>query len=310
MQTTLVAICAAALAGYPSAQIPSVSLQALTQQTATVTSSTQNWSHSLPVGPLPASGSVGVSLPAPRTVAFDWLASSSVTGAELRLLMFTGADPSGSYGELGQSELLVTFSANVAAPWRLEGELWPTLTPSLGGLLFSVDIGNDGTIDWTPTTFGPIGAFGADLVTQPLVVRIIYHGATSALAGGSARLDLRVVPGDLSAVPMPTNCYNGNPYQVDPLFSPNAGFRLSTAWGDYATWQVLGFALQPTPLPITLTGTPVPCTLWPTTDWVIRTPTLFLQVPAAVRPLTIYAQSLHLFAGDLRPSDTFVITAN
>src|SRR5690606_29951681 len=117
------------------------------------------------------------------------------------------------------------------------------------------------------------------------------YGVTFSTVVASGQLDLRVVPGDASALRLPTNCYNPNLYQVDPLFSPYADFQLTTSFGAYGTWQVLGFSLQPTTLPITLTGTPVPCTLMPTADYVLRTPTMFLQVPAALRPLTIYAQS-------------------
>jgi len=216
----------------------------------------------------------------------------------------------GSFGLTGPGEFLLTFTGVGPGPipWRLEGGLGMPL-PTLTGLLYELDYGNDGTIDWTPNWPGPfaVGAHGADLVAQPFVVRVKYSGAQYADAG-SARLELRMMPRDVDAFRIPTNCYNSSTYDVDPLMSSVADLRITSSGGP--SWQVLGFTTNPVQLPITLTAAPLPCFLMPTPDYSLMTPQMFIQIPAAVRPIVFYTQSIDVFGGYLRTSDTFLVTAH
>jgi hypothetical protein len=301
------------LASAALAQSVTIAVDAPTRQTALVGDGTQAWTAVQPIGPLPGNGQVGgnqIQQGAPRNATASWTSVVSMTGAVYRLSLWVAAHPGGgfSFGELGPSEQVITFTGVGAAfPWRLEGGL--VQQPNMAGPLFSVDVGNDGSIDWTLTTFGPVGTFGSDLTAQPLSVRVVYHGTTTLATDARATLELRIVPGDVDTFRIATNCYNPFHYSVDPLIGP-AGDVLISSNGGFLSWQVLGFATTPTVLPISLTGTPLPCLALPTPDWIHRSPNIFLAIPAAVRPITIHAQAINVVGTDLRLSDTFVITAH
>ena len=61
-------------------------------------------------------------------------------------------------------------------------------------------------------------------------------------------------------------------------------------------------------LPQALTLTPVPCLLVPRPDLVLRTGTIFLQIPQAVRPIVLFTQLVDVTPG-LLVSDAFQVVA-
>lgn len=295
------------------AQQVAVTVHALTPVTAVVGNGTQTWPATAPLGPLSNSGQVGgfqAATGAPCNASVWWGASAGIEGAAFTMAMSVSNGGAGSFGLTGPGEILLTFTGVGPGPipWRLEGGLGLPF-PNMSGLLYELDYGNDGTIDWTPNSVGPfaVGTYGADLAAQPFIVRVKYDGAQYA-AAGSARLELRVVPGDIDAIRMPTNCYNSNTYEVDPLMSPVADLRVKSSGS--SSWQVMGFTTNPVQLPIALTAAPLPCFLMPTPDWSLMTPQMFVQIPAAIRPISFYTQSIDVSGGYLRTSDTFLVVAH
>jgi len=307
------ALAAATLAAFASAQSATVTVQALTPLVATAGTAAQVWTSTLPAGPLPSSGQLGgtqTQQGAPRNSRIEWDSSVTNAGVSCDLVQYVSPGPAGSYGSTGTSEFLVTMAGTggPAVPWRLEGQLVYQNHPS-AGMLYSVDLDNDGSIDWTPNSYGPIGAYGSDLTAQPLQIRIVCQTLVSGTDPGNVRLELRIVPANVDALRIAASCYNWKTLNVTPLMWGNADVLLQSQNGGTLSWKVLGFALNPTPLPVTLTETPLPCIGLPSPDWIHRTPTMFLAIPQAVRPITLYAQSLDWFSPGLRPSDAFVITA-
>lgn len=309
LASVLVALSTSALA-----QSAVVNLAALTPQVAEVSDGTQAWTSTVPVGPLAAVGSFGGGQflqGAPRDNTVTWWSSVGAEGVEFTLENFVSGGPAGSVATTGPSEMLVTITGTggPAVPWRLEGGLETQFLP-ITTALFDVDVGNDGTIDWTSTTFGPIGAFGPDLTAQPLQIRIVFRTTHVQEVVGVARLWLRVGPANVSALRVASNCYNPNTFVATPLMWSTADISFGGSAGSGLSWKLLGLSLTPTALPISLSGTPLPCMALPSPDWLWPTPLVFVRIPQAVRPITFYAQSLDLVSGGLRTSDTFVVTAN
>lgn len=291
------------------AQTVSISAAALTPIPCVVTVGTQTISQSLPVGPLASFGGFGASIPGAPAVGqaqFGWSGTATPTYAEFLLSLATNLDGSG-VARVGPGEVLVTFTGSSAAAMaiRYHGEV--AILGSGGTTAWcAVDVGNNGTIDWQPGQ-GQLFGTVADLVAQPLQLRVLFDDIRAVAGSGQVRITLRVTPDNgIHVFRLPTNCGIYNSLTVEPLFDTSiADLQFRSM---YTTWHVLGLQQQPQLLPAALTLTAQPCFVMPTPDLVLRTGQFYLPIPAAVRPVVLYAQLVDL-APYVRVSDTFQIIA-
>ena len=206
----------------------------------------------------------------------------------------------------GQGEIVVTVAGNGPGPLpvRFEG-----LASQTGNLFASVlaDVGNDGSFDWQFGTGFALAGSAPDIVGQPLQVRFRFEATATTPGGASFDLVLRVLPDNgIYVFPIPTNCGLSNRFTVRTLFDNTLSDIVTRS--DGTAWHVLGLSPQPTLLPPALTQTGVPCLLVPAPDAAIRTGTLFLPIPPALRPITLHAQLLDIVPA-LRVSETYQILA-
>jgi hypothetical protein len=290
------------------AQTVAVSASALTPLTCTVTVGTVATTQTVPAGPVSSFGQVQAGTGGPfvvtGTAALSWSGTSTPTNALMTLNFYTflnGADRA----RVGPGEMLVTFAgiSATARPVRFEGVVSGVATSLLQ---LSVDIGNNGTIDWQ-FGGGPLGGSIADLTTQPLVMRVLFDALWVNPGTSSFQFALRVVPDNgIHVIPMATSCGLQWQYSVEPLFDTSvADLMLHSS---VTAWHVLGLQSQPAMLPQALTLTPVPCLLVPRPDLVLRTGTIFLQIPQAVRPIVLFTQLVDVTPG-LLVSDAFQVVA-
>lgn len=285
-----------ALSALLPAQNVSMSVTALTSVGYTTAAGTQT----IGPGPLPASGSLNS--PGSALGSLYWSTSVSLTTAEL-LLGFSGSGAT----TIGPGEFLVTIASTGPAslPLRFEG-FWEQLDLA-GFLQFDIDVGNDGTVDWqlnqSPTFAGAV----PDLAVQPLQLRFVVGYAQVSPANFHTRFRLRAMRDGIYAFPLATNCGVYHDYNVSPLFDTSVA-DLSIR-SQYLSWHVVGLAPTPALLPPALTLTTQPCLLVPSPDLVLRTGTLYLAVPQAVRPIVLHTQLVDFApAGGLRVSNAYQVT--
>ena len=297
-------LCVAVLGSLLSAQTVVPSIAAATPLPCNLVVGAQTTNQTVPVGPLPNVGGVaavgGAGL-APEFARVNWVAGAGSTDATFRLSLSTQVQ-NGSVAHAGPGEIVVTFAGagTAALPARFE------LSVNLVGIQpvqLAVDTGNNGTWDWQ---YGmtPLVGTTPDLVAQPLQFRVGYD--LTAVLPGSAQVDLelRLVPDAITVVPMAVDCGIANTYAVGALWDTRfADLELRAGW---SAWHVVGISSQPQLLLSSLTLTAAPCLVVPSLDLVLRTGTLNLPMPAAVRPITLYAQLLDVLP-HVRVSDAYLI---
>jgi len=287
-------------------------MDALTPLQCTVVQGAATATQTLPAGPLATLGQVSASVGAASTFSSATLAwtSGSSNSESLASLTFANQLAAAGSTSVDPGEILVTFTgtSSTAFPVRYAVD-FAVLGGGGSSPWVRIDRDNDGTIDWT-LGGGVFAGSVADLVTQPLQLRVLFSELRSQPGAQILRLNLRVLPDNgVVVTPIAANCSNGlTTYTVGPVFDTSLVDVVMRS--SNTEWHVLGLGAQPTLLPTALTLTSLPCLVVPSPDLVLRTGTLFLQIPAAVRPITIYSQLLLLQPGSgLRVSDGYIITA-
>jgi hypothetical protein len=293
---------ALALLAVPSlscAQSVVVASTALTPVTCQVAVGALAQTQTLPAGTLAATGSMGAVLTsaAPSAANFGWTGWASPTEAVFTLTTQTQLAATGQ-ARVGPAQVLITFTGVSAAAMPVRYEA--SVQYATSSTLLYVDLGNNGTVDWYGS--GAFAGTVADLAAQPLLFRVLFDDQRLAAGDGYVRLTLRVVPDRVHALRMATDCGIANAYSVSGLFDTT--FADLEIRSQYTAWHVLGLQTQPALLPPALTQTTAPCLVIPSPDAVLRTGTIWLPVPLAVRPITLHTQLVD-FAGGLRVSDTF-----
>lgn len=295
------------------AQGVAVSIAAFTPLTSQVATAATTVTQVQPIGPLPAIGGNSASLPAAGTASTLWYGYATDSAASFRLdsIVETTGTP-GAQGRTGPDEFLVTFQGlqppAIPVRWSIAMTMYDASSGALP-MAASIDLGNDGTFDWQ-ASFVPLAGAIADLVVQPLVFRVRVDNAQLSGAHAMLRIEASVVPDrGISLFRIPAACgFPTYSYFAETPFQPSLADVGLINLGPWVTsFHVVGLSAQPQLLPMSSA-----CLLLPNPDLVLRTGSLFLAIPAAVRPVNLFTQMVWLEPGpslSLSVSDTWLVTA-
>jgi hypothetical protein len=175
----------------------------------------------------------------------------------------------------------------------------PSLAPTA-----TVDINNDGIVEWASSTPSMLPPNLYTVGAQPLQVRVRL--AANAVSNGSGVLMVDVIFRPLNAITTtitPSTCLTSQALTVKPSFSGN-GVWVSTPF----LVTVLGMQAQPQFLSV-FNG--LTCTLVPTPDVVLLTPLggIELALPLALRPFTFEVQGVTFAGNNLVVSNAVTVDA-
>ena len=208
------------------------------------------------------------------------------------------------------------FDISATAPTNVQVELVVQFIGSPGAPLptVTIDVGDDGSVEHQGVGPGlPLPFVSAGPVAFPVRVKTATQLAGSGHS--TLSLDLTVRPAQPPLVtPQVSGCADdkvgGNLVAV-PDFDGGLVFAIAPApW--FTPVLVLGLGVQPILLPSVLS----PCLLLPSTDILLPFPfapsgypSLDLELPAAVRPVTFWAQAVIVDPIGLFPTDAFRVDA-
>lgn len=295
-----------------AAQSVSTTISAVTPLNLHATDGTVTGTTTVPAGPLPGFAFNFAAAPGvlatvshyretTATRAFGYVAF----GAEI----FAGSTSSNARS--GPHEFLLEFTATGPAPARLT--LHRETTSSVGAPwpLVQVDVANDGTID--VANLSAVTDWQLDVPTlgsQPFRIRVIADATLVGLGQSSTQVWFDLEPSNgLELTKVVTGCDQ----PVFPTFAVAPAFadRGVDVYADAGVFRVvvIGLSPQPAVLPSPLPG---PCLFLPALDLVFF-PTgsvssvVHVPLPAAVRPVTFFAQAVELF--DFGTTDAYRVVA-
>jgi hypothetical protein len=194
----------------------------------------------------------------------------------------------------GDFLLQVSNPTPVAAQLRLTR----SNTPPAGAAtrILQVDIGNDGTIDFSESSPSTTLTLPLTVSPVPLLVRIHYQLSIPGPGsiGLSMRVDVEPTAG-ITATPVVAGCDLGHDLALLPTFGGDLRVQtIGPLLHSNLSVTVFGFTTQPFLLP---TPMPTPCLLVPSPHVVLFVPSpgvLVVSLPQAVRPATFWVQGVVL----------------
>lgn len=278
----------------------SVSVAAAAPITASVTVGATVDLRVQPAGPLPLLGSLQ---PAVGSDALSTVWEIVATGnGSSRAFSFGHYAASSSIGAqvAGAGDVVFTVTALDTVSARLHFAGCTTGTAGLPTGAWSVDIGNDGSIE--ASNLNPsLTQLSLILSTQPLAVRV--RAACSFTGPGqlSTGVGLLLEPEGIQVMPVLPGCQAGW-LDVQPTFV-GSGVQVNGS----VPVVVLGLAPQTIVLPGVSS-----CLLLPRPDavWLLGAGSEVLPIPLSVRPLTIWVQGVDFAASGFGTSTAFVVQAN
>ncbi len=204
---------------------------------------------------------------------------------------------------IGPVVLVLTLQHATAAPATLVlRRQWfgaaGTPTP-----LVRVDVGADGTYELTEGT-AATQFVGVQLGPTPLQVRVEAQLATNTAGIVESSVVVEAVRSDTFLQPAVVGC-SDTQLAASPLFDGSVVFAAN---GVLPAVLVLGLAAQPLILPASTP--PLPCVLMPRADAVVFGWPYVLPVPASVRPVQVWAQSVELAPAGLLTTNGLRVLAN
>lgn len=309
MKQTTILFAAIALAPFLHAQQVAVSLSSPNPlvMSSTGTGAANNWQ--IPGGQLANFGYYAPQLAGAGPAFLTWTTQAASTIAALSLHQQISAG-AGVTASVGENEFLFIVSAT--APINVTLKLESLLHASAGVAIpaMTVDVGDDGMIDYTQATV--FYEQGFSIGNSPLPIRITMENEVAATGLSWSSLFVTVKPqNNLVIQPAAIGCTGASPdLFCDPTFVGAGVEFVRQPLFSLPAVVVLGLGVQPMLLPI---STPVaPCLLLPRPDAVI---TLFANshtvlIPPAVRPVTFWGQGVALDqVGTLLAMDGYRIVA-
>jgi hypothetical protein len=295
MKTLTVFLLACPLA----AQAVSVSVSAATALTTRASAAGTNDVQTLPIGPLPPAGGLNAQV------------TSFATSQHAQMLLSWQITPPSQFERVlvGCSFLgVVNGNTNPASAGVDPGELLFQLTapaprwvfvagfvdsftpPGLPAPQIELDLFDDGVVEWsTSASFAPIHVLVGP-TPVPVRFRCTATLPANGWAQGAGRLD--ITPDNrVDVYTLMQGCLPNDFLRVEAAFAHN-GVRLRVPPGELCV-GVLGLAAQPLLL-ATYGG--FPCMLLPSPDVLLLIPQAGydLPIPAAARPIDVYAQAVRV----------------
>lgn len=173
---------------------------------------------------------------------------------------------------------------------------------------YSVDLGNDGAIEWDESSPASIALPPITIGPVPTLLRVRTAMVQTGPGGQTSNLMVYVSPhNDLQTQPL-AGCNNLNPFVVQPVF-PGRGVEVYVASSNDPVVGVFGLSSQPQLLSPLFQST---CWLVPSPDFLVYLPPMvpfLLPIPAAVRPVTVWAQGVGVTPLGLTTTSGEIITA-
>jgi hypothetical protein len=304
-----------------TAQSVTASLSALTPLSVQFTNGVVVPNALHPVGPLAATGLLRVGSATSEDAAVTaWSAQTGATQSFVRLeqALYSPLPNSQFVGRAGAHELLVEFAATGAIDARLRIDRVVDVTPGVPGPLVELDFDNDGVIDVTGPPVGQPVTLTRSLAT-PLRIRVVLDSRLVGTGSSSARVDFLLTPENdvtvsrsivecLATWPPPPFLPPPPPFAAPAFAGRGVHLTVPPAWTGPAV-LVLGTSAQPTLIGV---SSGLPCWLLPTPQIVLYEPSggLTVPLPAALRPLTFFAQAVGLADGGLIVGDGCVVAAH
>lgn len=316
MNTLSLGVLFPVLAAAAHAQTVTASLAAATPFTASVTVGGVTTQVTQPAGPLPNQGLLYTNHGAPTPFLVesfvDWVTGQVPRGTAVELRHQLLADFMPSTTVTATSEMVVTFTASAAAPAKIMFNAWSNLSPGAPQPQVAVDLGNDGSIEFTNlANWGPQLAQLAVLGPTPVTLRVIMTSQVAGPGHSSTTFELWALPyNNLSIAQNAVACSAGSAEMPEPVpvFADRGIDLVAVPSGSTLGVFVLGLNLQPLLLP---PQQGLPCLLTPSPDIVLFVPTNQVRVPlpAAVRPVTLHAQWVAVTATGLAVTEGWTIAA-
>ncbi len=297
-----------------------VSLASLVPITAQVAVNAQAQSQVVPSGAVAAGMGAGLSLQQQLATAAGSASTSLIlshettpTGVLVELWQratTVGAGPVSASLSTGVFVLQISNPTSVAAQLELSRVLTGSNSAAAS---FVVDVGNDGSVEFTDSSPSPVVSLALTIGPTPLAVRI-QSQLTSSLAGTvDCQLQLLVSPtAGISTSTAVLGCDPLHIQQLLPTFAGDLQIRsFETVPIVAPEVVVLGLGLQPVLL-APLSSTSLPCLLLPSPDLVAFLPpgqTLDLPLPAAVRPISLWVQGVVWYATGLQTTNGSLVLA-
>lgn len=270
-----------------------------------IASPPQASSTTVPAGPMPSQGSVFAAL-APSGGPFarlSWAHDADPKYISARLTAECSASGVGQSAAVGPVVVVVWLSLPVAEPARVR--VSRTLSIDVGQVVpvSRVDVGADGTFELVENGTASQLSVPVTLGPTPLPVLLFVDAAASAGGSVTVGLDVRAEPIGTGVTSLGGGCRPWEIYTVAPTFG--GGISASALLPHGFQLTVVGLSAQPAVLGANHFG---PCLLIPAPDFVTG-PSLSLNVPAAVRPITLWLQSVVLLPTGLESLPAYRVHA-
>ena len=281
-------------------QAQSISATAATQLGVSLSFGGVANNSTAPVGPLPTGptslNATAGNPPGPTadaTLAYSLAAGPSLLMFQLEQRLQVEAAPMDTVS-VDAAEILLGFQSPTFSTMTLFCELQVGVTAGTPAPRIEVDVGDDGTIDFTnPATSFQIGlALGG----ATLPVRVRFDAQVTGQGTINSLLQVGALPTGTGTVQLGSTCggHSATPY---PQFDGNVFLSVPPQQLSLdPVVLVLGLSTSPT-----LLGPgpgPIPCLLVPSPDAALFVPPnsfgLLLTIPAAARPVDVFAQTVTL----------------
>lgn len=294
-----------------------LTIDAATPLITSAHSGTTRVRQSVPAGPLATMGQLNPTAGSAVAITSWWV---EVTPVAMSFALWQmAAVPPGSAtparAAAGTHDFLLHLSHPTPISMLISANQWFEVLPGAPQPLVQVDVLDDGVAEFVFTTIPHGAALPIAVVTvgpTPVPIRVRAQNAVTAVgAGAASHLRILATPNNqLDIVRVVTGCSPANHLACLPSFvATGVDFWVGSA-GFYPSLLVLGLSSQPIMLPA-LGSTP--CILGPSPDTVLFVPPTVgrytLPLPAAVRPVDVFAQVVQLYGPTLAVTDAFRVNA-
>jgi len=271
--------------------------------------------QTMPVGAMTSSGTFGSNLSFPTSSAnafTQWDTQISDLRAAFTISQEVSVGGSSTDYATNDFELLLQLSSPTPVPVMLTLGRYGAAMAGSPNPLLRVDVGDDGTPDLTESNNSPLYV-QMMLGPQPLPVRVTMTAqVTGALGLAQQRLFFEVVPSYSFLIDRVMLGCEGLSLACSETFAGDLEFDAGFGSIPWPTVYVFGLGVQPALLPAGLAASPL-CLLLPRPDALIfqlQPIPIRMSIPAAVRPLHLWAQAVVLMPNGLGTTDGLQLLAN